>query len=1016
MLMGNAPPEGQEGETMIGIPSSDAETRIGNPSSDVETRIGGSGLTPGPAATGADETIGLPLPPPGTASGNLVAPGQPFGSRYHIIRVLGAGGMGVVYQAWDAELGVTVALKVIRPEVTSDPYVARDVERRFKRELLLAREVTHNNVVRIHDLGEIDGIKYITMSYVDGHDLGTVLCTEQRLTPSRALRIVRGVVSGLRAAHEAGVVHRDLKPANIMIDAHDEARIMDFGIARSTSHATVDETGEADPTGRLAEFRRQAAVLSHQTMEGAIVGTVEYMAPEQAKGTAVDQRADIYAVGLILYDMLGGWGRASRSESAISELTGRMQQQPGSIREINTEVPEALAKVIARCLEPDADARYATSKDLEADLQRLDAEGNLLPVLRRVTTRQLAAAAVLVLSLLGGTWWLASGPAPVVEHEPVSVLVADFENRANEALFDAALEQALTIGMEGASFITSYPRRQALRVASQLGAGTSMDEATARLISRREGISYVLAGAVDRNGDGYAISVKAINPSDGSTVSTATANASNKDGVLTAVGSLASQLRNALGDTTSRKDQLKDSETFTASSLEAMSAYARGQELNYAGRQAEALKAFQEAVALDPGLARAYAGMGVIYGALKQDAKVEESYQNAFKHLDRMSEREKLRTQGGYYLLVTRNYEKAIETYEELVRRFPADDTGHANLAYAYLNVRNVPKAVEEGRKAIEIYPRNTLQRTNYAMYSMYAGDYATAIAESNTVLEANPSFEYALLTVANSQLGAGDIEESRQTWGRLASASALGASMASLGRGDLAMHLGRHREAIPILTEGIKADEAAGNLGEAAAQYIALAEAHQAMGNRSAAAAAARKAASLREHESVLFPAAIVLTDSGDTAAATEIATRLDNMLQSQTRSYAKLILGSIALREKRLGDALDALLDGQKRHDSWFARLLLGRAYLEAGRFAEARAEFEKCVQRRGEASDVFFENLSSSRYLPPVYYWLGRAQEGLGAAPAAKKSYEEFVKLRAGSDPADPLAADASQRIAK
>ena len=226
------------------------------------------------------------------------------------------------------------------------------------------------------------------------------------------------MVSGLRAAHEAGVVHRDLKPANIMIDAHDEARIMDFGIARSTSHATVDEKGEADPTGRLAELRRQAAVLSNQTMEGAIVGTVEYMAPEQAKGKPVDQRADIYALGLIVYDMLGGLGRAARSESAIVELTGRMEQPPPPIREINPDVPEALAKVIARCLSRTPDARYATTKDLEADLQRLDSEGNLLPVLRRVTSRQLAAAALLVLSLLGGTWWLARGPAPVVEHEP----------------------------------------------------------------------------------------------------------------------------------------------------------------------------------------------------------------------------------------------------------------------------------------------------------------------------------------------------------------------------------------------------------------------------------------------------------------------------------------------------------------------------------------------------------------------------------------------------------------------
>src|SRR5687768_18071060 len=176
-----------------------------------------------------------PAPPPAGArpSGPLEV-GQRFGSRYHILRQLGVGGMGAVYQAWDAELGVAVALKVIRPEVMHDPAAAQDIERRFKQELLLARQVTHKNVVRIHDLGEIDGIKYITMSYIEGEDLSSVLKREGQLSVPRALHILRQVVSGLVAAHEAGVVHRDLKPANIMIEG-DNAIIMDFGIARSSS-------------------------------------------------------------------------------------------------------------------------------------------------------------------------------------------------------------------------------------------------------------------------------------------------------------------------------------------------------------------------------------------------------------------------------------------------------------------------------------------------------------------------------------------------------------------------------------------------------------------------------------------------------------------------------------------------------------------------------------------------------------------------------------------------------------
>ncbi|MBW8896457.1 MAG: serine/threonine protein kinase, partial [Acidobacteria bacterium] len=314
-----------------------------------------------------------------------MASGQSFGSRYHIIRALGAGGMGVVYQAWDAELGVAVALKVIRPEVLLDPGSAGEVERRFKRELVLARQVTHKHVVRIHDLGELNGIKYLTMPFVEGENLADLLKRDGKTPVPRAIAIAKQVASGLAAAHEVGVVHRDLKPENIMIAADGGALIMDFGISRS-----VSGTGTA-------------------TALGAVMGTLEYMAPEQAQGQAVDHRADIYSFGLLLYDMLTGRQRIARRDNAMSEMMSRRQHAPPSVRTIDAHVPETLDRIISKCLQAEAKSRYATTAELVADLEALAPDGHRLTPSHPVSASRstvLAIAAIITAVIAMGGWWI----------------------------------------------------------------------------------------------------------------------------------------------------------------------------------------------------------------------------------------------------------------------------------------------------------------------------------------------------------------------------------------------------------------------------------------------------------------------------------------------------------------------------------------------------------------------------------------------------------------------------------
>jgi tetratricopeptide (TPR) repeat protein/tRNA A-37 threonylcarbamoyl transferase component Bud32 len=947
-----------------------------------------------------------------SAQGGPLEVGTSFGDRYRIDALLGFGGMGAVYKAWDTQVEIPVALKVVRTEATADPAMTRQLDRRFKRELLLARQVTHRNVVRIHDLGEVDDVKFITMTYIDGEDLAHVQKRESVLSVAETLRILRPALSGLVAAHKAGVVHRDLKPANIMVEpSTGESYIMDFGIAKA------DDSISAQDLEGVA--RGGAGVLqsdSGETAAGGIVGTLQYMAPEQMGSSKdVDQRADIYAFGLIFYDLLVGRRRIEKAASAISEFHGRVEKAPSPPRSIDVTIPEPIDAIVSRCLDPDPNNRFQTSAELEEALNRLDPEGHPIPVKRLLTGKLVAATAALLLVLVGGTWWLASLRGPTAASEPISVLVADFLNETGDAAFDGALEQTLAISMEGASFISAFPSANARKIAEQLQPGSVLDENMARLVSRREGVSVILLGSIAGDSGGYTVSVKALDPGidagEGRPLASVRASADDKDGVLAAVAKAAAELRGDLGDSTPKSDRLAAAETFTTASLDAMRAYAMGQDLSVQGNFEEALTSYEAAVEYDPEFGRAYAGMGVVYGNLRQEDQAEASYQKALQHLDRMSERERYRTLGGYYLLVSHNYEKAIENYETLVALFPADGGGHSNLAFAYLSMRDFDKAVASGAEAVELDPKNVIKRMNYAMYAMYAGDFETSIEESKIVLEQNPAFGYAKFTLGRSAMAAGDVGVARDAFETLGSEGGMGSSLAPIGSADLEMVLGRDNAAVEVLKPAISASE---NPFEQAAMLVALAEAQLARGEAEAAIDTARRAVEASRHDSVLYLAARVLLHAGDPDGLEEIAVQLEDKLQSQTAALAGLLRGERALVEGFLPAAIRELRQAWQEYDFWFAHYLMGRAYFEAGHFPEAIDEFDLCIRRKGEISDVFLVDSATLRHFPPALYWLGRTQEAMGSRESAMELYSEYLELRKDAETADPLAEDAAVRI--
>ena len=272
-------------------------------------------------------------------SATQITPGMEFGGRYKILQLLGQGGMGAVYKARDCELDRLVALKVIRPDLASDESILS----RFKRELILAREITHKNVIRIFDLGNADGVKFITMEFVEGQDLYSLTKDGRPFTLPEKVKIVLQVCRALDAAHSEGVVHRDLKPQNIMVEANGRVVVMDFGIARSMEQAGMTSTG-------------------------AMIGTPAYMSPEQAMGEKVDTRSDLFALGVIFYELLTGKS-PYEAETIVGLALKRIHERPQPPIERDPQVPQALSDVVLKCLAVELNQRYQTAQEIIRDLE-----------------------------------------------------------------------------------------------------------------------------------------------------------------------------------------------------------------------------------------------------------------------------------------------------------------------------------------------------------------------------------------------------------------------------------------------------------------------------------------------------------------------------------------------------------------------------------------------------------------------------------------------------------------------
>jgi tetratricopeptide (TPR) repeat protein len=595
----------------------------------------------------------------------------------------------------------------------------------------------------------------------------------------------------------------------------------------------------------------------------------------------------------------------------------------------------------------------------------------------------LAVISVLLVALSGSLYInLTREPAVIEAVDPVSVLIADLDNQTGDAVFDGVIEQTLALGIEASSFITAYDRTTAGRILAGIDAESSLDAAGARLVSAREGIGIVVGGTLTVDGGEYELSVDLIDTSNGEVLADLDETADGKTEVLTAVAELARGLREALGDVNVDRSA-EGEETFTTISLEAMDDYVKAQRLARDGKYGEAIGLYMSAVDKDPQFGRAWSGLALSADNLGNTDISEEAWEKALSLLEGMSERERYRTEGVYYSLVARNSKKAIENYETLVEKYPADDSGHNNLAVAYFMDLQFDKALVAGQKVLEIYPTKPMYHGNYALYAMYASDYEAATTAAAKTLEYNANYHKAYLPYAVAALVQGDIEAAQLAYENMATTGARGVSLANMGLADMALWRGDAAGAEEILVDGMQVDKAEANNRAIATKKMMRAYAMWRQGRDSGdVVAQILDSLAMSEGLAQVVPAALMYIELGMPQEAEKIAAQLGGQLERQQRAYSNMINALLLLGNGEDIAAIEMLHEAMELADVWLVRFYLGVAYTSAGHAAEAVSEFTICQDRLGEAYSLFLDDTPTFRYTAELDGRLAQARENMTA----------------------------------
>ncbi len=647
--------------------------------------------------------------------------GSTFAGRYQIIEELGKGGMGRVYKAHDTKIKEKIALKLIKPEIAKDK---KTIER-FSNELRLARKIRHKNVCGMFDLGEEKGTHYITMEFVPGEDLRSLIRRIGQLPIGKSVSITKQICEGLTEAHRLGVVHRDLKSNNIMIDREGNVRIMDFGIARSLEAKGI-------------------------TGAGVMIGTPEYMSPEQVEGKEVDQRSDIYSLGVILYEMVTG-RVPFEGDTPFTIGMKHKGETPKDPKELNSQISGDLSTLILKCLEKDKEKRYQSSGEVRSELERIEkgipTTERIVPERKPLTSREitvtfglkklfipvLAIVAVLIIALILWQVLPKKKAAPLAPSGKPSLAVMYFENNTGDEGLEywrKALSDLLITDLTQSKYIMVLSGDRIFNILSELDQLDTKSYSTEvlRAVASRGGVNHILQGNYTKAGDVFRINAMLQNIKTGETLGSESVQGKGEESFYSMVDELTRRIKTSLKLSAEEITNDIDGEVgkITTSSPEAYKHYGEGRIYHNKGNYRESIQSMKKAIAIDPEFAMAYRSLAASSHNLGYEQERRKYIQKAMELSDRLSLRERYLIQGMFYSS-ERTGDKAIEAYNKLLKLYPDDGTGNVNLGLWYSALEEWDKAIERYKVLIKNKDESHFPYTNISEVYMFRGLYDKA-------------------------------------------------------------------------------------------------------------------------------------------------------------------------------------------------------------------------------------------------------------------------------------------------